>query len=245
MGGGERGGEGCACVQALCVCVPSRRERQQQLHRRGACSGGPRLPLTPRSPAPPPRAGARGPPHTGRAAQQHRRLHRLPGGLAGGQRMRAAAQPHGGRRHRGDQVRGPGVLVWCVVWCVVYGVCVVWWVWVWSGLWVVNSGVMRRGVASPFGVANPAPLSPPCSRSSVWQWLRYGVKLDDGQPLTVDRVCLAIQQELDALRQQVGVAGWRGGLVCSPWRPACVPSPCLCALALPSARRPLACRGSC
>ena len=52
----------------------------------------------------------------------------------------------------------------------------------------------------------PAPLAcPACSRSSVWQWLRYGVALDDGQPLTVDRVSLEIQRELDAMRTQVGV----------------------------------------
>ena len=50
------------------------------------------------------------------------------------------------------------------------------------------------------------PASPhcPCSRSSVWQWLRYGATLDDGQPLSVDRVNLVIQEELDALRGQVG-----------------------------------------
>ncbi len=39
----------------------------------------------------------------------------------------------------------------------------------------------------------------------VWQWLRYGVTLDDGQRLTGDRVALIIQEELDKLRQQV----WR------------------------------------
>jgi hypothetical protein len=57
------------------------------------------------------------------------------------------------------------------------------------------------------------PRPPSRSRSSVWQWVRYGVTLDDGQPLTVDRVNLAIQEELDALRKQAGggpacAAGW-------------------------------------
>jgi malate synthase len=40
----------------------------------------------------------------------------------------------------------------------------------------------------------------------VWQWVRHGATLDDGQPLTTDRVALVIQEELDKLRQQVGGA---------------------------------------
>ena len=62
----------------------------------------------------------------------------------------------------------------------------------------------------------------------MWQWLRHGVTLDDdgGQPLTLDRVNLAIQEELDALRAQVGAVGAvrpcvgrRGvfGRVCGVW----------------------------
>lgn len=49
----------------------------------------------------------------------------------------------------------------------------------------------------------PSPSA--CSRASVWQWVRYGVRLDDGQPLTADRVCMEVQRELDELRQQVGL----------------------------------------
>lgn len=128
-----------------------------------------------------PPAGAHGPAHAGRAAQQHQRLHpvsrsaaahftprprtahatrgpaskgnqtgggsaacvlarpgsrscglpskqllrgfaleQVPGGLAGWQRLRAGAQPDGGRCHRGDQVR-----VWQRAACmVVWGLCV-------------------------------------------------------------------------------------------------------------------------
>ncbi|KAI7842680.1 hypothetical protein COHA_003611 [Chlorella ohadii] len=49
------------------------------------------------------------------------------------------------------------------------------------------------------------------SRASVWQWVRYGVRLDDGQPLTADRVCMEVQRELDELRQQVGNARFATG----------------------------------
>lgn len=49
------------------------------------------------------------------------------------------------------------------------------------------------------------------SRSSVWQWLRYGVTLDDGQALTVDKVNMEIQREMDGLRKQVGEARFATG----------------------------------
>ena len=55
-------------------------------------------------------------------------------------------------------------------------------------------------------IQDAPPTHPPfCSRASVWQWVRYGVRLDDGQALTADRVCVEIQRELDELRQQVGL----------------------------------------
>jgi len=49
------------------------------------------------------------------------------------------------------------------------------------------------------------------SRAAVWQWLAHGVTLDDGQKLTSDKVSMVIQQELDALRQQVGDARFATG----------------------------------
>ncbi|PSC74854.1 malate synthase A [Micractinium conductrix] len=49
------------------------------------------------------------------------------------------------------------------------------------------------------------------SRSSVWQWLRYGVTLDNGQRLTADAVNTTIQAELDGLRKQVGEARFATG----------------------------------
>jgi malate synthase len=44
------------------------------------------------------------------------------------------------------------------------------------------------------------------SRTQVWQWVRYGATLDDGQPLTRDAVAIAIQDELDEIRRSVGSA---------------------------------------
>lgn len=49
------------------------------------------------------------------------------------------------------------------------------------------------------------------SRTQVWQWVRYGAVLDDGQRLTADRACLVVQEELDGLRQQVGSARFATG----------------------------------
>ena len=62
----------------------------------------PPLPTTHPPPAPRPATGARGPAHAARAAQQRVGVGAVPGGVAGRQRLRAAAPPHGGRRHCGD-----------------------------------------------------------------------------------------------------------------------------------------------
>ena len=183
------------------------------------------------------RAGAHGPPHAGRAAQQHQRERAVPGGLAGGQRLRAAAQPHGGCSHCRDQVGGQllqNATHTCLTMCQrarnglspARG-----WMQMHCYRFTVTDALLQMHCNAaaglppltcanhPFSSLPPIPSCPPPpppplpglpaplpsrSRSSVWQWLRYGVALDDGQPLTVDRVSVEIQRELDAMRKQVG-----------------------------------------
>jgi malate synthase len=41
-------------------------------------------------------------------------------------------------------------------------------------------------------------------RSQVWQWVRTGVKLAEGQTVTADLVRQTATEELDKIRQQVG-----------------------------------------
>jgi malate synthase len=49
------------------------------------------------------------------------------------------------------------------------------------------------------------------SRAQLWQWLRYGVTLEDGLPLTVERYRVLRKAELDRLRQPMGKARWESG----------------------------------
>ncbi|KDD74227.1 malate synthase [Helicosporidium sp. ATCC 50920] len=49
------------------------------------------------------------------------------------------------------------------------------------------------------------------SRAQVWQWLRHGVSLDDGAPLTRDKVALVLLEEEDSLRRELGDARFATG----------------------------------
>jgi malate synthase len=49
------------------------------------------------------------------------------------------------------------------------------------------------------------------SRTQVWQWLRHEVVLEDGRRLTRALYDAIRDEELSALRAQVGEAGWRAG----------------------------------
>jgi malate synthase A len=49
------------------------------------------------------------------------------------------------------------------------------------------------------------------SRAQVWQWLRYGVVLDDGKPLTADRLRRTIDEEMTRVRAEVGDARFTSG----------------------------------
>lgn len=45
----------------------------------------------------------------------------------------------------------------------------------------------------------------------VWQWLRHGVTLDDGQVLTVDRFGRVLEEEMTQLRTRLGPARFDRG----------------------------------
>ena len=49
------------------------------------------------------------------------------------------------------------------------------------------------------------------SRTQVWQWVKYGAMMDDGQRLTRDRVAKIILDEVDTIRGQVGNARFATG----------------------------------
>ncbi len=49
------------------------------------------------------------------------------------------------------------------------------------------------------------------SRTQVWQWLRHGAKLEDGRTITPDLYAAVRDEELAAVRRQVGETAWRSG----------------------------------
>jgi malate synthase len=46
------------------------------------------------------------------------------------------------------------------------------------------------------------------SRTQIWQWLRHGACLDDGRPVTRELVAAIRDEELAALRRQLGEEAW-------------------------------------
>ncbi|RZO62302.1 MAG: malate synthase A [Sandaracinaceae bacterium] len=42
------------------------------------------------------------------------------------------------------------------------------------------------------------------SRTQIWQWLKHGAVLDDGAPVTKERVRAALEAEMDVIRDEIG-----------------------------------------
>jgi malate synthase len=49
------------------------------------------------------------------------------------------------------------------------------------------------------------------SRSQLWQWLRFGAKLDDGRPITIGLYETLLHEELAKIREEYGAAVYDGG----------------------------------
>jgi malate synthase len=49
------------------------------------------------------------------------------------------------------------------------------------------------------------------SRAQVWQWLHHGAKLDDGRTVTLDLYQQMFEEEMDAIREEVGNEAFSGG----------------------------------
>jgi malate synthase len=46
------------------------------------------------------------------------------------------------------------------------------------------------------------------SRAQLWQWIRYGAKLDDGRTITQEMMSLALADILDGVKQELGASGF-------------------------------------
>jgi malate synthase len=49
------------------------------------------------------------------------------------------------------------------------------------------------------------------SRTQIWQWVRHGVTLHDGPPVTAELVRQVLAEEMEKIRQAVGEETWQAG----------------------------------
>ncbi|HEX6677265.1 MAG TPA: malate synthase A, partial [Actinomycetes bacterium] len=71
------------------------------------------------------------------------------------------------------------------------------------GIQYVSSWLRGQGAAPIFNLMEDAATAE-IARSQVWQWVRNGVKLAEGQTVTAELVRQTATEELDKIRQQVG-----------------------------------------
>jgi malate synthase len=74
------------------------------------------------------------------------------------------------------------------------------------GIQYISSWLRGNGAAGIYGLMEDAATAE-ISRSQVWQWIRHGVVLDDGTPVTRELVRRLEDEELARIRDEVG-AEW-------------------------------------
>ena len=74
------------------------------------------------------------------------------------------------------------------------------------GIQYISSWLRGNGAAGIYNLMEDAATAE-ISRSQVWQWIRHGVTLDDGQTVTADLVRETETQQLERIRDEVG-ADW-------------------------------------
>ncbi|MDQ3995102.1 MAG: malate synthase A, partial [Actinomycetota bacterium] len=69
------------------------------------------------------------------------------------------------------------------------------------------SWLRGNGAAGIYGLMEDAATAE-IARSQVWQWVRHGVELSDGRPVTDDLARWAADEELERIRAEVGNDEW-------------------------------------
>jgi malate synthase len=67
-----------------------------------------------------------------------------------------------------------------------------------------------RGAVPIFNLMEDAATAE-ISRSQLWQWIRHDATLDDGRPVTAELYRTLRDEELSALRREVGAEAWQAG----------------------------------
>jgi malate synthase len=71
------------------------------------------------------------------------------------------------------------------------------------GIQYLSHWLLGSGAAAIYNLMEDAATAE-IARSQVWQWIRHGVRLDDGRDVTTDLVRGTIDEELDKIRDDVG-----------------------------------------
>src|SRR5215204_1414162 len=74
------------------------------------------------------------------------------------------------------------------------------------GIQYISSWLRDNGAAAIYGLMEDAATAE-ISRSQVWQWVRQGVTLDNGETVTADLIKQTATEQLDRIRDEVG-AEW-------------------------------------
>jgi malate synthase len=71
------------------------------------------------------------------------------------------------------------------------------------GIQYLSHWLLGNGAAAIFNLMEDAATSE-IARSQVWQWIRHGVRLEDGREVTAELVRATIDEELEKIREAVG-----------------------------------------
>jgi len=78
------------------------------------------------------------------------------------------------------------------------------------GIQYIESWLHGHGAVPLHHLMEDAATAEIC-RALAWQWLRYGVSLDDGKPLTKERFLTILKKEIADIRREVGEERYRAG----------------------------------
>jgi malate synthase len=75
------------------------------------------------------------------------------------------------------------------------------------GIQYISSWLRGNGAAGIYGLMEDAATAE-IARSQVWQWVRHGVELSNGRPVTAELVRWAEDEELERIRREIGDDEW-------------------------------------
>ena len=75
------------------------------------------------------------------------------------------------------------------------------------GIQYISSWLRGNGAAGIYGLMEDAATAE-IARTQVWQWVKHGEVLDDGRPITPDKVRELAVSELEKIREEIGDDEW-------------------------------------